>query len=378
MVPVSMSLSLFIRDSEQEDKMKARQVFKTIVFVVIFLFLLKTVTYMLRTNGQIKEIFVGFYAEPKDSVDVVMIGSSSVYPYYCAPQIWGEQGITCYPLSSNVQRPIASKYLVKEALKTQTPDLFVFEVRMYVHSDEEMSQNMAYTRGVTDNLKYSWNRIETINAMVADKEERYTYYFDILKYHSNWRSVMQEDQVTSLFYERQHPLKGFEVNDQWIPGEWTDYSMVEKSIPIPEDQENVLRDLLSYLQEQGQDALFVLSPLAMSEEEKMQYNYVEQIVTSYGYHYLDLNDYCENMELNFETDFYDGGSHVNASGSEKCSLFLGEYLAQNYQIMDKRGNISYRMWDEAYERWQGKQKEALAVIADKIRRGLQDLQSNVE
>ena len=39
--------------------------------------------------------------EKKDTIDVVMIGSSPVYPYYAGPKIWEDTGITCYPLSSN-------------------------------------------------------------------------------------------------------------------------------------------------------------------------------------------------------------------------------------------------------------------------------------
>ena len=45
--------------------MKGKQAAKAVLFVLIFLVILQSLTYMLRTNGDIKEIFVGFYAEPK-------------------------------------------------------------------------------------------------------------------------------------------------------------------------------------------------------------------------------------------------------------------------------------------------------------------------
>ena len=51
-----------------------------------------------------------------------------------------------YPLSSNVQRPAAAEYLVEEALKTQSPELFVFELRMYTYEEGDMMDNMAYAR----------------------------------------------------------------------------------------------------------------------------------------------------------------------------------------------------------------------------------------
>ena len=56
--------------------MKKKEWIKTIVFIAGFFLILIPLTYMIRTNGDIKDIFVGFYAEKKDTIDVVMIGSS--------------------------------------------------------------------------------------------------------------------------------------------------------------------------------------------------------------------------------------------------------------------------------------------------------------
>ena len=47
---------------------------------------------------------------------------------------------------------------------------------MFTMPDEEWEDTMVFTRGVTDNMKYSVNRIQAINALVSDKSERYTYY----------------------------------------------------------------------------------------------------------------------------------------------------------------------------------------------------------
>ena len=55
-----------------------------------------------------------------------------MYPYYAAPKIWADYGITTYPLSTNNQRPKAAKYLIQEAEKTQSPSLYIFEMRMYL------------------------------------------------------------------------------------------------------------------------------------------------------------------------------------------------------------------------------------------------------
>ena len=124
--------------------MSVKQAIKATAFIGIFLVILVCLTYVIRTNGEVKGIFTGFYAEKDNTIDVMLIGSSPVYPFYSAPKIYGECGITCYPLSSHVQRPSAALPLLKEAYKTQTPEVVVFEMRMYTMEDGDMESNMAY------------------------------------------------------------------------------------------------------------------------------------------------------------------------------------------------------------------------------------------
>ena len=114
---------------------KAKVVIQAAAFIGIFIVLLIAVSYMVRTNGDVKDRFSGFYAEKDDTLDIVMVGSSPVFPYSVAPKLWGETGIAMYPLSSNMQRPVAMKYLVEEAEKSQSPALYIFEMRMFTIED---------------------------------------------------------------------------------------------------------------------------------------------------------------------------------------------------------------------------------------------------
>lgn len=348
-----------------------KQGLQAILFISGFLLILISVTYVIRTNGEIKDIFTGFYAEPDDTLDVVMIGSSPVYPFYASPKLWGEYGITCYPLSSHVQRPSAMLPLMKEVYKTQSPQVFVFEMRMFTMEDGDMESNMAYARGVTDNMKYSWNRIETINRLVADKSERYTYYFDIFKYHSNWKTMILPSQLACIIYERKSPLKGYVIKDEVGPLEeeriptCTD---ITDKMPIPQEQEERLYELLAYLDAQGQEALFIVSPYREEAEEQMMYNYIEEILTEHGYTFCNMNEYYEEMGIDFTTDYYDYGGHVNALGAKKCTEFLGKLL-EKYNIPDKRGQKKLAAWDEAYALYQEESQKAIDTIYEHIANG---------
>lgn len=347
------------------------QAIQVAAFLGIFLLLLVAVSYMVRTNGDVKDRFSGFYAEKDHTLDIVMIGSSPVFPYYAAPKLWGETGIAMYPLSSNMQRPAAMKYLVEEAEKTQSPRLYIFEMRMFTIEDEGLSDNMAYTRGVTDNMKYSRQRVKTIQALVPedDEEGRLSYYLDIMKYHTNWKMLALPSEWANMAYRKASPLKGYTFKDEVGPQPMPDCGRAEGEKAIPPEQEACLRDLLAFLNRSGQEALFIVSPYGESLEEQQMFNYMEEIVTSCGYDFLNMNNYYEEIGIIFEEDFADYGSHTNAVGAEKCTDFLRDYLQEHYSFADRRGDDGYRSWDEAYELWRGEMETARETIRGRIERG---------
>ena len=76
------------------------------------------------------------------------------------------------------------------------------------------------------------------------------------------------------------------------------------------------------------EILFVVDPYSETEQHKMIYNYLEQEITQYGFGFLDANDYIEEMNMDYATDFYNK-DHVNILGAEKYKKdCLTDYLQQ--------------------------------------------------
>ena len=357
--------------------MTKKQWLKIAAFCAIFLVVLTGLTYCLRTSGSVKDRFVGFYAEKKNTIDVIAIGSSSVFPYYSFPQMYGEKGIAGYPLSTNLQRPAAQIYLAREALRRQKPELMIFEVRMYIGREWDMIQNMAYTRGVTDNLRYSVNRIRAINGLVTDEVretnwiqdvDETAYYFDILKYHSNWKSLFLRSQLRTVFFAYPEPLKGFFGSNELGPAELTDFSAETGEEPLEDIQQGHLEELMAFLKENGQDALFIVSPYEITQQDAQKYNSIERLVTEQGFGFLDLNDHYEEMGLAGD-DFSDYGTHVNVCGAEKVTAFVEEWMKENYDLPDRRGDAAYASYDAAYENWLAYRDENEALVQERIRTG---------
>ena len=55
--------------------------------------------------------------------------------------------------------------------------------------------------------------------------------------------------------------------------------------------------------------------------------------------------------FNWETDTKDAGRHLNAFGAQKVSLYLADYLKNNFSFSDKRNDSAYSLWNEANEKY---------------------------
>ncbi|MCR5304073.1 MAG: glycosyltransferase [Lachnospiraceae bacterium] len=352
-----------------------KRIFLPVIFICIFLFLLTTLSYILRTNGENKDRMSGFYAERRDSLDGVIFGSSSVYPFYATPLIYGEHGYAVYPVSTDMQRPAAGIWLTKEVLKYQKDPLFIYEMRMYSGRDWDMTSNMAYTRNVTDNMKYSVNRIRAVKALTSEIEnpeavmdDPLSWYLDIFKYHGNYGLLLMPYEWRNWRYSALSPTKGYSFKEGVGPCELQDCSRVTEESPMPKEQEAYLRETLEFLKSGGYRALFVVSPYLEDEEHKMMYNYMSSIIEEQGYEFTDLNDHMDEIGIDPQRDMADYGTHVNALGAEKVTRYFGKLLGEQ-GLTDHRGDSAYASWDRAYADYTEVMPKVRAEIERKIEAG---------
>ena len=329
--------------------MNRKEACKAISFILIFVLLLTGVSYIVRTNGYVKDRFTGFYAEEKNSIDVIMCGASTIGTSFSAGYMWGEYGFTSYPVSSNTQRPKAIKYLLEEAYKYQSPEVVVIELRMFTYEDEEMKNDEAHIREVTDNMKYSLQRFKTVRELtdgVEGFENKLSYYFDIMKYHSNWGMFFIPEELQKADYSKADLHKGFEHPEEILfhDKEYDRYIHTEERMAIPSEQEAELRDLITFLKENNQKSLFVVTPCIYGTEYYAQMNYMKDIVEQEGFSFLNLH---EQVDYDCATDYLDGG-HSNILGAKKCSEALGKMLSQEYGLTDKRNQEGFDSWHESY------------------------------
>ena len=63
--------------------------------------------------------------------------------------------------------------------------------------------------------------------------------------------------------------------------------------------------------------------------------------------YINFLNVVDEIGIDYSTDTFDGGLHLNLSGAEKFSLYLGKILSETYGVADQRENAEIKkIWDE--------------------------------
>ena len=109
-----------------------------------------------------------------------------------------------------------------------------------------------------------------------------------------------------------------------------------------------LRKILEECRKRKIEVLLTYLPFEASEKDWISAGYVEEIARQYdvGYiNFLDLN------VIDRDTDYADESAHLNLSGAERITRYLGNYIQQYYDIADHRKDKLAEQWDEDYREY---------------------------
>ncbi len=301
------------------------------------------------TDDRVYQSVEGFYEEKPNSLDVIYIGASNVYASWQGPAAWEEFGITGYGIGIPSMPAVATKYMIEECRKTQPDALYIvnlnnFKVNGIVTTESDV-------HNVTNFLPLSTTKVALIDELAEragfsgmDKAE---FYFPVIRFHSAWEEFLAKNMDREL-----DGLKGASYFPTFLRTAVSlkdDFCYTSDRISVTQEQQGILQSLVSYIQKEGVNALFVFSPQVISEEKTVgQINTLKDYVLAQGLPVLDLMENIDALQLDLDSDFYNA-YHCNVHGALKFTRYLSAYLKENYGFRDKRGDPAYAGWDAAAE-----------------------------
>lgn len=342
--------------------MKIKLFLKVIIFALIFVILLTSVTAVLsvsmcsRSYNAIKE----FYKEDKNTADAVYIGSSNALAYWNPMLAWEEYGIAVPTFACNAMPLACTEYFLKEAHRTQPDAVYIVNINTLGEKGttqvNKLQRMFVYT-------PFSLNKVEALyrfndfyDVGWSDMPE---YCFPIIRFHSNWNNITDAD-----FELESNGFKGADVMGNYLRNR-TDFSekykVTDKYVDVSEDLEDSINHMLDYCDKEKLRVVFVTVPQARNEKIVGKFNTVNKIISDRGYKTIDLLNDAEALdEMNFDItkDLYNN-KHTNIHGSRKFTYYMSEYLVDNFKFDDKRKDEEYSGWNTASEKYMNVSDTAL-------------------
>lgn len=312
-----------------------KTILRTVLFVLIFalLFLGISPIFIPKRNSNSAGVHdahaKGFLAEPENSLDVLFVGDSEAYSSFIPLRLWENYGMTSYVCSAGDQMLYQSWSYLERVFEKHSPKVVVLETNA-LYREYTLSQLLAH-----------------------EMEEK----FPFLRYHDRWKSLTAEDWGTPVNHTTIIRDRGYAYHPETVPGEGGTYMIQTEEVqPVPVMNQLFVRRIRDFCREKDARLLLVSTP-SSTNWSTYYHNGVTKLTDEHGIAYLDMNLMPEEIPIDWQTDSYDGGDHLNYSGACKVTDHMGALLWDTGLFADKRQQAGYEPWQDAVKEFAA-QREA--------------------
>ena len=316
-------------------KKKGKTILSVGVVLVVFCIAFVLISLLLRPKymTDLEEgSFISQYYREAGGHDVIFLGDCEVYANYSPMELYRDYGITAYIRGTPQQLVWMSYYIAEETFRYETPRVLVFNVNAMRYS-EPVSE--AYNRLTIDQMRWSGSKVGIISASMTEEEQFLSYVFPILRYHSRYDKLTQED-FSYLFQVKDNTFNGFQLHTEVVPEGSFPVKKVLPDYQFGDICYEYLDKIRLLCEENGTELILVkapsLYPYWYDEYDEQIRNYADE----YGLSFYNFVERSEEIGLDFTKDTYDGGYHLNLSGAVKLSRYFGEILAEEHGVADHR------------------------------------------
>lgn len=315
----------------------------TACLVAAVLWLLQALL-MPKYMTDIKEgALIAEYYQNAGNNDVVFIGDCEVYENFSPVTLWEEQGIPSYIRGSAQQLIWQSYYLMEETFRYETPKVMVFNVLSMKYdtpaSTGDSAQREAYNRMTLDGMRWSsskWNSIQaSMTEQEKEKESVWTYLFPLLRYHDRWSELSAED-FTYLFHRDEVSDNGYlmQTGVKPVTGPYPQKPLI--NYDFSENCWYYLDKMADLCEQHGTQLVLIKAPTL----SPVWYDQWDQQIEDYAKErdllYINFLEHQEEIGIDWNTDTYDRGLHLNVYGAEKLTKYFGEILKDSCDLPDRR------------------------------------------
>lgn len=299
-----------------------------------------------------------YYGEEKDH-DVIFIGDCEVYENFSPAVLWRDYGINSYIRGSAQQLIWQSYYLLEDTLRYEKPRAVIFNVLAMQYNEP---QREAYNRMTLEGMRWSLSKAAAIRASMTEEEHFLEYVFPLLRYHSRWSELGKAD-VAYLLDTPKVSHNGYYMRVDVKPAEHVPEGRILADYSFGENAWDYMDRITALCRDNDIRLILVKAPSLYPYWYDQWEEQIEGYAAENDLLYINFLELQEETGLDFSTDTYDAGLHLNLSGAEKITAYLGEVLQREAGLADRRGEeVLARVWEDkiaVYEQEKTEQYERL-------------------
>lgn len=316
-------------------KKNLKNILSVTAVLLVFALVLGFVTILLTPKymeNLVEGSFISQYYREAGGHDVIFIGDCEVYANFSPMEMYRQQGITAYVRGTSQQLIWQSYYVLKETLEYETPKAVVYNVNAMRYSEPVKEE---FNRLTIDQMRWSDEKVGIINASMTEEESFLSYVFPILRYHSRFDKLTAED-FEYLFKVEDNTFNGYQMNKDVNPVGALPAVRRLGNYRFGDICYEYLDKMRQLCEENGVELILIKAP---SLQPHWYDEYNDQMVAYAEEHGLKFYNFVEKAEeigIDYQTDTYDAGLHLNLAGATKMSAYFAEILAEDHGITDRR------------------------------------------
>ncbi|MEG2698641.1 MAG: hypothetical protein RR951_06910 [Ruthenibacterium sp.] len=310
-------------------------------------------------GGLITEWQDEFEQQPKNTIDVLVTGSSQAYTTFNPLLLWEKTHITSYVVGGPDQTLAAGNYMLRRALKTQSPKVVLAEMYGAVLPDK-MDETRLHQ--IFDTQPFSIQKVKALEELKYENDSLVDLLVPMFRYHTRWEELTAVDYAY-LLPQKARCLKGFEMRLRTQPVALPDRNAPAQPSELSDTSRAALDDLRTLCEQKGIQLILWKSPSGIwSRESSLM---MEAYAAEYGLPYLDLCKNASEIGLDEKTDF-DDIKHLNSKGASKATDYFANYLTETMRLPSETDAKIAAAWDEENDFYRQADKAAVLRQCDEI------------
>ncbi|GHU63617.1 hypothetical protein AGMMS49983_07450 [Clostridia bacterium] len=285
---------------------------------------------------------IGEYYRAEHENQVLFLGDCEVYENFSPVTLYEKHGITSYIRGGPNQLVWQSYYLLEDTLRVETPEIVVFNV---LAMKDAVPASEAYNRLNLDGMRWSRAKFDAIEASKTEVDSTLSYLFPLLRYHDRWDELSAED--FRYFFRRDLVThNGYYMRVDVKPADIVPKAPRLRDYSLPDSNYRWLDRMRELCESRGAELVLVKAPTIYPFWYPEWDDQIQDYAEEHHLLYTNLLARSGEIGLDFETDTYDGGLHLNKSGAEKSADWFGAVLKDRYDLADRRSDVRAReTWD---------------------------------